>query len=149
MLYIVSGDMFAKPYQCITCPVNLKGTLGNGLALYFKKRYSGLLETYQGLLASGELAIGRPQLVRTGTGQYICLFPTKDDWRDPSRPEYIEQGLQFIIDETLSGMYYCVDSIAFPALGCGKGQLDFERDVKPIMIRYLDPWCGEAVVFDR
>lgn len=146
MLDIIHAGLFDKPYQCVTCPVNLKGTLGNGLALYFKRRYSGLLEQYQALLTSGALVIGRPQLVRSHTGQLICLFPTKDDWKDPSEVRYIEEGLQFIVAETLGGMYHPIDSIAFPALGCGQGGLDFEVQIEPVMRHYLDPWCGEAIV---
>lgn len=63
------------------------------------------------------------------------MFSTKKHWRNPSRMEYIESGLQKFVDnyERLG-----IESIAFPKLGCGNGGLEWSA-VKPIMEKYLRP----------
>jgi len=63
-------------------------------------------------------------------------FPTKTTWKKPSRIEYIEKGLQaFVKGYENKG----ITSIAFPALGCGNGELNWEKQVRPLMEKYLEP----------
>lgn len=63
------------------------------------------------------------------------MFPTKKHWRNPSKIEYIESGLKkFVENYERIG----IESIAFPKLGCGNGNLDWNM-VRPIMERYLKP----------
>lgn len=68
--------------------------------------------------------------------KWIVNFPTKHHWKDNSDLKKIEQGLvllvQMIVRENIT-------SIALPALGCGNGKLNFDRDVLPLMKRYLSP----------
>ena len=78
--------------------------------------------------------IGQLWLYKT-SNKLILNFPTKKHWRSPSRTEYIEKGLKkFQEIYTKWGIH----SIAFPPLGCGNGELNFERHVKPIMEKYLN-----------
>lgn len=149
MLNVVSGDMFSRNYQCITCPVNTVGTMGNGLALYFAKRYPEIVPMYLELLSRGELDVGRPALVQSKYGQEIMLFVTKRDWRNSSDIDYIDKGLRFFVEESSFGVFHHINEIAMPALGCGKGQLEFEQQVRPVFEQYLEPWFGEATVFDH
>lgn len=66
---------------------------------------------------------------------WVLLFPTKKDWHEPSRLEYIEAGLKKFV-ETYAEKG--ITSIAFPKIGCGCGSLSWE-EVKPLMERYLNP----------
>jgi O-acetyl-ADP-ribose deacetylase (regulator of RNase III) len=66
---------------------------------------------------------------------WILLFPTKENWRNPSKISYIEAGLQHFV---LVYANKSINSIALPRLGCGNGGLAWE-DVKPIMEKYLKP----------
>jgi hypothetical protein len=61
-------------------------------------------------------------------------FPTKKNWRSPSKIEYIEMGLKKFVSEYEK---LGITSIAFPLLGCGNGGLDWESEVKPLMEKYL------------
>ncbi|HEV2949455.1 MAG TPA: macro domain-containing protein [Gemmataceae bacterium] len=64
----------------------------------------------------------------------VLNFPTKKHWRQASKPEYIEAGLKaFVAGYSRNG----ITSIAFPRLGCGNGELDWARQVRPLMERYL------------
>jgi O-acetyl-ADP-ribose deacetylase (regulator of RNase III) len=83
----------------------------------------------------GELTPGSLYLYRT-PHKRILNFPTKRHWRQRSRLDPIEAGLKTFVygydEEQLL-------SVAFPHLGCGNGQLDWEREVRPLMEQYLAP----------
>jgi len=60
-------------------------------------------------------------------------FPTKDDWRNDSELEYVENGLKYLAENYQDlGIY----TIAMPALGCGNGGLNWD-EVKLRMEKYL------------
>jgi hypothetical protein len=77
--------------------------------------------------------VGKLYVYRT-PNKIVVNFPTKKSWRQPSRLEYIEAGLQKFID---SYALYGISSVSFPQLGCGNGELDWESQVRPIMEHYL------------
>lgn len=66
--------------------------------------------------------------------RFIINFPTKDDWRRPSRLKYIQDGLQDLVEVIRK---HNITSIAIPPLGCGSGGLDW-REVKPLIISALE-----------
>jgi O-acetyl-ADP-ribose deacetylase (regulator of RNase III) len=90
------GDIFDSRAQVIVNPVNCKGVMGKGLAFAFKQRYPEMFAAYQQQCRMGKLRIGRPMLYR-GSTPWILNFPTKDDWRLPSKLEYLEQGLAYVV----------------------------------------------------
>src|SRR5690606_9384702 len=63
----------------------------------------------------------------------IINFPTKEHWRSPSELSYIQDGLESL---KIVIKKYSIQSIAFPPLGCGNGDLD-GNIVKPIIIQSL------------
>src|ERR671924_200654 len=91
-----TGDIFDSKAQVLVNPVNCKGRMGKGLALAFKQRYPDMFAAYQQDCRDGKLRIGRPTLYKTST-PWILNFPTKDHWRDDSRMEYLEEGLQYFV----------------------------------------------------
>ena len=73
----------------------------------------------------------------------MLLFPTKKHWRNPSKLEYIEKGLEkFVKNWDRLG----ANSIAFPRLGCGNGGLDWE-EVRPLMEKYLNPLPLQILIY--
>ena len=71
--------------------------------------------------------------IQRGVARWFLLFATKRHWRDKSRLDDIEAGLEWITKRYKSEG---IESIALPALGCGLGGLDW-REVGPLMCRYL------------
>jgi len=126
------GDLFAMGVQTIVNPVNCQGVMGKGLAKAFADRFPAHLAWYRQQCDRGLLAPGRPQLDR-GQDPWILAFPTKAAWRHPSRIEDIEAGL-LSVTRRIPGSG--VQSIAFPALGCGLGGLPWPQ-VRKLMISYL------------
>lgn len=123
-----------SPAQVQVNTVNTVGVMGKGIALEFKNKYPEMFVAYQRVCEKNLLDIGKLYLWKDSE-KWILLFPTKRHWRSPSKLEYIEKGLQKFVDNyERKG----IESIAFPKLGCGNGNLDW-ADVQPIMEKYLKP----------
>jgi O-acetyl-ADP-ribose deacetylase (regulator of RNase III) len=133
MMTYIEGDLFRSPAKVLVNPINTAGVMGKGLALEFKRRYPAMFREYQTLCEKKQLEIGQLWIYKTAEN-WVLNFPTKKHWRQKSEVEYIEAGLERFVaifqEEN-------IDSIAFPQLGCGSGQLDWETQVRPLMERYL------------
>ena len=133
MITYVQGDLFTSPAKVLVNTVNTVGVMGKGIAYRFKHIYPTMFKTYRHYCETKQLAIGKLHLHKTHY-KWVLNFPTKAHWRYPSHPSYIDQGLR-TFSETYSNMG--IISVAFPALGCGNGELDYNRDVRPLMEHYL------------
>lgn len=131
MIYFTTGDIFWCGAGALVNPVNCVGVMGKGMALKCKKIYPENYEEYR--KACRWLKPGRLYTHRVPDSsshvKYIINFPTKDHWRNPSKLEYISEGLDALKDEIKMLRLY---SIAIPALGCGCGGLNW-RDVEPLI----------------
>lgn len=136
MLSLINGNILESRAEAVINTVNTKGVMGKGIALQFKKAYPEMFEEYQKASKSGAVVIGKMHVWRNNAmfgPKYIINFPTKDDWKQPSRIEYIEQGLVDLIRVIKESG---ISSIAIPPLGCGNGGLDWNA-VKPLIISAL------------
>ena len=142
MLEYVEGDIFNSPAQVIVNTVNTVGVMGKGIALSFKQRYPKMFECYKAACEKHLLTIGQFMLFYE-PDHWLLLFPTKENWRNPSKIEYIEKGLMRFVniyaDKNIS-------SIAFPRLGCGNGELDWDL-VRPLMEKYLKPLPIDVYIY--
>jgi O-acetyl-ADP-ribose deacetylase (regulator of RNase III) len=138
-IWYVRGDLLASSADFLVIPVNCRGVAGRGLALQCKQRYPGWFEDYQCACRMGHLGIGRITYYVEERGQWcgrrFINLATKEDWRVPSRLQYIQAGLVATVD--FLKRRGVVKRVAFPMLGCGAGGLDWE-DVRPVMERCLD-----------
>ncbi len=143
MVTYVKGDLFKSPAQVLVNTVNTVGVMGKGIAKTFKTIYPEMFTRYQRLCETNQLTIGKLWLYKT-KHKWILNFPTKVSWRQPSKPEYIEEGLRkFVATYSQHG----ITSIAFPQLGCGNGELDWQRTVRPIMEKHLDNLLLDIFVY--
>lgn len=129
----IKGSLFESPAQVLVNSVNTVGAMGKGIAREFKRIYPEMFRRYQQYCESGQLDVGRLMLYKT-KHKWILNFPTKKHWRQPSKLSYIELGLQKFVDTSASKG---ITSVAFPQLGCGHGELDWETQVQPLMEFYL------------
>lgn len=134
MIKYLEGDIFTSPAQVIVNTVNTVGVMGKGIALSFKKAYPEMYKAYREACEDNTFHMGKLMLWRE-IDHWILLFPTKENWRNPSKLEYIEQGLKKFVENY---MKMSINSIAFPRLGCGNGGLNWQ-EVKPLMEMYLKP----------
>lgn len=127
MIKETSGNLFEAKTEALINAVNCVGVMGKGIALQFKQKFPAEYFTaYKLACQNGELAIGKVQVFELENVQtnprFIINFPTKNHWREPSKIEYIESGLQSLVEAVER---YEIKSIAMPALGCGLGGLEW------------------------
>lgn len=140
IVYEGFGNVLTHKAQTIVCPVNVVGVMGAGLARAFRNRFHGLNTSYKRKCETGDIAIGCVDVVPiSGSQQQVLLFPTKGHWKDDSKLFYIEEGLQDLVKrhESLG-----IKDIAFPPIGCGLGNLDYVKEVRPLLHKYLEEADG-------
>lgn len=127
MIVYKTGDIFKEEVDAIVNTVNCVGVMGRGLALQFKKRFPGNFESYKDACEKNKVVPGEMfvyEIEPFPAPKYIINFPTKRHWRDASRIEDIESGLQ---DLKIVIAALNIKSIAIPPLGCGLGGLDWNK----------------------
>ena len=157
-------SIFDTDCDYIVNTINTVGAMGKGIALEFRYRCPSLYDTYLELCKNQKIDVGSLFVWDTKKGEYMLVpentknrlertkrdlihapdkgkptgilnFPTKKDWKLPSRIEYIEAGIK-----TFSEHYRDLDikRIAFPKLGATSGGLKWD-EVSKVMYRYLEP----------
>jgi O-acetyl-ADP-ribose deacetylase (regulator of RNase III) len=142
MIEYIEGDIFDSPAQVIVNTVNTVGVMGKGIALSFKQRYPEMFEKYKTACEKHQLTIGKLMLFYE-PDHWLLLFPTKENWRNPSKLEYLEKGLMKFVSTYAEKNIF---SIAFPKLGCGNGELDWNT-VRPLMEKYLKPLPIDVYIY--
>ena len=142
------GNLLEAPVDAVVNAVNTVGVMGKGIALMFKERFPENYKAYAAACKVGEVVVGR-MFVTAGvelTGpRWIINFPTKQDWRRPSRLEWLVAGLEDLKEVIREKG---IRSIALPALGCGNGGLDW-RVVRPVVEMSLAELVDvEVVVYE-
>jgi O-acetyl-ADP-ribose deacetylase (regulator of RNase III) len=141
-------SFFAADAEALVNTVNCVGVMGKGLALQFKRRFPANFEAYAAACLRGEVKIGSMCVFagpRDRGGQsprFIINFPTKRHWREPSRIEYVRDGLIAMIKEIRARD---IRSVAVPPLGCGNGGLSWD-EVKPMIERAATTLPGVRVL---
>ena len=148
---INDGDMFFSTMQTLTITVNLQGIMGKGLALRAKHQFPDVYVKYEDACRNKKIRAERPYLYKRETSfnqqladpslppptsnvmKWFLLFATKRKWRDDSRLDDIEGGLDWVKRNCGKGK---IESLAMPALGCGLGNLSWVK-VGPLMCKYL------------
>ena len=89
----VRGNIFNTKAMAVVNTVNCVGAMGKGIALDFKLRYPEMFKEYQQICFRHLLHPGQI-LPYTKSKPIILNFAIKDEWKDPSRVEWIEETLQ-------------------------------------------------------
>ena len=150
-LSLIDGNLFFSRLQTLTIPVNLQRIMGSGLALYTKQKFPDVYVAYQDACRSKRITATKPYLYKRegsldeeladhgselhtpNAVKWFLLFATKRKWRENSRLDDIEGGLDWV---RRNFQAQGIESLAMPALGCGLGGLDW-KDVGPLMCKYL------------
>jgi O-acetyl-ADP-ribose deacetylase (regulator of RNase III) len=125
MIKFTQGNLLEADVEALVNTVNTVGVMGKGIALMFKQRFKNNTAIYEQACKAKQVITGKMLVTETGEligPKWIVNFPTKQHWRNPSKLEWIIEGLQdlkqFIIEHQ-------VHSIAIPPLGAGNGGLDW------------------------
>ena len=93
MIIEKTGNIFTTKCQTIVNTVNCVGVMGAGIAFEFKLREETMFKKYKQLCDAKQLNIGTLWIYKSDNNN-ILNFPTKYDWKLPSKQEYLEKGLQ-------------------------------------------------------
>lgn len=140
------GNLLQAQVDALVNTVNTVGVMGKGLALQFKNAFPENFAAYERACKTGEVAVGRMFVVRRlASPRFIINFPTKKHWKQPSRVEYIRDGLRDLAEQIRR---LEIKSIAIPPLGCGNGGLTWS-EVKPLILDSLAGLpLGRVVLFE-
>ena len=148
MIRYTRGNLLDEPVEALVNTVNTVGVMGKGIALMFKERFPKNMAAYSQACKAGQVTTGKMFVTETGElmgARWIINFPTKQHWRDKSKIEWIEEGLQelkqFIIEHQ-------VKSIAIPPLGAGNGGLNWHEVKSKIEAALSDLDQVEIVIFE-
>lgn len=125
MIEFRKDNLLEANAEALVNSVNTVGVMGKGVALQFKKTFPENFKEYARACKKGEVKVGKMYTVDLGkldNPRYIINFPTKQHWREKSRLEYIQTGLEDLIREVER---LNISSIAVPPLGCGNGGLNW------------------------
>ena len=133
MIQSVKGNLLEDSAEAYVNTVNTVGVMGKGIALQFKQAFPEVFKQYEKACKKGLIQVGNmhvTEVVGFASPRYVINFPTKEHWRNPSKLEYIEEGLKDLVRVVKD---LKIRSIALPPLGCGNGGLDWHQ-VRPMIL---------------
>lgn len=132
MFHYVTGDLLKNKAEALVNTVNCEGYMGKGIAYQFKLQFPDNNKDYIKACKNGELQPGKLHFYKEHE-KIIINFPTKNKWREKSKIEYIEKGLDELVKLIVN---LNIKSIAIPPLGSGNGGLNWS-DVKSVIEKKL------------
>lgn len=128
----LSGNIFNSKADALVNTVNCVGVMGKGVALEFRRRYPEMFEAYKTICKKHALQPGQI-LPYTKKTPWVLNFAIKNDWKNPSKIEWIECCLdKFVKNYQRMG----IKSAAFPWMGAMNGGISLDQ-IKKITRTYL------------
>ena len=125
MMRFTQGNLVNAGTEALVNTVNTVGVMGKGIALMFKEAFPQNFKDYAAACKQREVEVGRMFVTerRNLMGpRWIINFPTKQHWRNPSKLEWIVDGLEDLKKVIAERN---IRSIALPPLGSGNGGLEW------------------------
>lgn len=148
MITFHKGNLLKAPVEALVNTVNTVGVMGKGIALMFKEAFPENFRAYEDACKRKEVRIGHmfvTESSRLDGPRWIINFPSKKHWRQPSKLEWINDGLTDLRRVVLEKG---IRSIALPPLGCGNGGLEW-ADVRSEIEHAMAPLSDvEVMVFE-
>lgn len=136
MMHFLRGNLLESQAEALVNSVNTVGVMGKGIALMFKEAFPENFRAYEEACKRKDVRVGRMFITENRALEgphWIINFPTKKHWRQPSKLEWIVEGLK---DLRRVVQEYNIRSIALPPLGAGNGKLEW-RSVRSEIERHL------------
>lgn len=144
----LQGNLLDARVEAVVNTVNTVGVMGKGIALMFREKYPENFRAYAAACKAGDVQVGRMFVtpgVELDGPRWIINFPTKQQWWQPTKLEWVQSGLQALRQVIVEKN---IRSIAIPPLGCGNGGLDWVA-VRPLIEAALgDLGDAEILVFE-
>ncbi len=149
MIHYTQGNLLEAKVDALVNTVNTVGVMGKGIALMFKERFPDNFRRYAIACKNGQIDVGKMFVTEPAEldgPKWIINFPTKRQWRAPSKLEWIIDGLKDLRSFVTE---HGVSSIAIPPLGAGNGGLDWAEvraeiekafgDIRDVDVQVYEP----------
>ena len=144
----LQGNLLDAPAEALVNTVNTVGVMGKGIALMFKEAFPANFRAYEDACKKKEVQVGHMFVTENPTfdgPRWIINFPTKKHWRQPSKLEWIKDGLQDLKSVIRK---HNIRSVALPPLGAGNGGLDWSDVRSEIECALADLDGVEVLVYE-
>lgn len=141
MIRYTQGNLLEASTEALVNTVNEVGVMGKGIALMFREAFPANTEAYEKAVAAGDVRVGRMLVTENRDligPHWIINFPTKKHWRNPSKLEWVRDGLKDLVAVLRK---HNIRSVALPPLGCGNGGLDWtmvKREIEAALAELTD-----------
>src|SRR5674476_712737 len=115
------GNLLDSRVEALVNTVNTVGVMGKGIALMFKERFPENYKAYAAACKAEAVRVGEMFVtasVELEGPRWIINFPTKQQWYQPTRLEWVRSGLVALKNVIREKQ---IKSIALPPLGCRYG----------------------------
>ena len=135
MIIFKSGDILKTTDQFIAqgVAVGSQEGLGTGLALKISKKFPTAQKEFKVFTRNSKFEGGSIFVSASCTPRIIYIATQPDMYL--AKVSYLNKGLRNLVK-------YCtkhsVESVSIPKIGCGLGKLNWELDVKPLLVDYCE-----------
>jgi len=129
MIRYTQGNLLDADVDALVNTVNTVGVMGKGIALMFKEAFPENYKVYSAACKDKKVNVGHMFITERSDmlgPRWIVNFPTKKHWRQPTKMEWVVDGLKELVRFIQENQ---VKSVAIPPLGSGNGRLEW-RDVR-------------------
>jgi O-acetyl-ADP-ribose deacetylase (regulator of RNase III) len=145
MIEFRQGNLLDAKMEAVVNTYKTVGVMGKGIALMFKEALPDNFKSYKAASDRKAVKIGNMFVTENLTldgPRWIINFPTKKHWRQPTKLEWVVEGLQDLRRVILERG---IRSVAIPPLGCGNGGLAWDG-VRPQIESALRDLHGVDVI---
>jgi O-acetyl-ADP-ribose deacetylase (regulator of RNase III) len=136
------GDIFKQKDADAICftsngvvKQNSELVMGAGVALAFKNKWPNLPKFFGKKVEKNGNHVYAQAISLHAPTLFICSFPTKNNWQDPSDLKLIEQSANELVQVAKANGW---KRVYLTRPGCGLGGLDWDTQVKPLISPILD-----------
>ena len=148
MVEYTKGNLLEAKAEALVNTVNEVGVMGKGIALQFREAFPASAHEYVEASHRKEVHVGRVFVTHDESlagPHWIIHFPTKRNWRQPSRLEWVREGLRDLAKVVRENG---IESIALPPLGCGNGGLEWNDVRREIELAFSGVEGVRVVVYE-
>jgi len=148
MIEYTEGNLLEAKVAALVNAVNEVGAMGKGIARQFREAFQASAREYEMAARRKDVRVGHVLVTRDDSldgPRWIIHFPTKRHWRQPSRLEWVQEGLRDLVRVVREND---IESIALPPLGCGNGGLDWDDVRREIEVAFRGVEGVRVVVYE-
>lgn len=116
--------------------------LGTGLALKISTKWPEAQKQFKKFTRNNKFEAGD---IFTAKGELGIIYMATQPDMYHAELTYVNRGLRNLANYCIKNK---IGSVAIPKIGAGLGKLDWETEVKPLMIQHLDQLTTNFVVYE-